>query len=136
MTARRLRPGILCAAVSALLWMTWLGWDTQYSTDPVTGDSSGPYDAWQVLGLAVCAAAQVVWFRRHLPSWAICASVSAGITGAAAFSFAQDESGLAAVGLGMMFLGSLAGTALVSLAARLWEHSRAAVAAPSAHVDS
>lgn len=135
-TAKQALYVFLSVTSSALLWMAWLGWDTAYDVDPVTGSSTGPYEAWQVIGFAACVAVQAVLLRRYLRWWLAAASVSAGITAAAAVSFSGDDSGLAVVGLVLILLGSLAGTSAVSLAALLFTRSRAAVAAGSAHVES
>lgn len=127
--------GGLCAGLSALFWMSWLGWDTGYDVDPVTGNSTGPYQVWQVAGFVVCVALQAVLLQRHV-QWLLAAgAMSLGITAAAAVSFSRDDSGLAAVGLALILLGSLAGTLAVSACARLLDRSTAAVRAGSAHVE-
>jgi hypothetical protein len=38
------------AAPSVGAWYGWLGWDSTYQVDPTTQVSSGPYEAWQVVG--------------------------------------------------------------------------------------
>ena len=42
------------AVLTAASYMAWLGWDHEYQVDPATGVASGPYEAWQVIGLVVC----------------------------------------------------------------------------------
>lgn len=48
------------AALTAVLYGAWLGWDQDYDVDPVTGELTGPYEAWQVVGLVLCLAAVAV----------------------------------------------------------------------------
>jgi hypothetical protein len=46
--------GVLAvAACSALSWFAWMGWDQEYQVNRITGVSSGPYEAWQVIGCAL-----------------------------------------------------------------------------------
>lgn len=47
---------LVLAAATALTYMVWLGWDRQRDVNPVTQESSGPYEAWQVIGVAVVLA--------------------------------------------------------------------------------
>ncbi len=94
-------------AVAAGLWAGWLG-----------GTESGPYEVWQVAGLVlsllvvVCGAA----FRRRVV--AAVAGTTAGLTVAAWCDWSDDSSGLFAVGVAMVMLGSLAATTLVSTLVR------------------
>ncbi|MEV7501309.1 hypothetical protein [Streptomyces sp. NPDC093018] len=93
--------------VAAGLWASWLG-----STE------SGPYEVWQVAGLVlsllvvVCGAA----FRRRVV--AAVAGTTAGLTVAAWYDWSDDSSGLFAVGVAMVMLGSLTATTLVSTLVR------------------
>lgn len=41
---------------TALAYLVWLGWDRQRDIDPVTQEMSGPYEVWQVVGVAVVLA--------------------------------------------------------------------------------
>jgi hypothetical protein len=42
--------GLLLAAATVGTCAAWPAWDEEYQLDPVTGVSSGPYEAWQVVG--------------------------------------------------------------------------------------
>jgi hypothetical protein len=53
----------LGAAITAIAWAAWVGRDTQYDIDPVTGASSGPNQPWQVVGLVATLFVLAVWFR-------------------------------------------------------------------------
>ena len=49
--------GVLAVAVlTAATWWLWLSWNTGYRFDPVTGERSGPYSAWQVIVCVLCLA--------------------------------------------------------------------------------
>lgn len=130
MSLKHLRFSLSAAAVAALLWALWLGWDTGYDIDPLTGNSSGPYEPWQVLGLAASVSAQAVWFRTRMRPGLAAASMTAGITAAAAFSFSQDDSGLAAIGVALIFLGSLTGISAVLAGAQLLSSPKRPSATP------
>ncbi|WP_217142278.1 hypothetical protein [Streptomyces sp. AC627_RSS907] len=49
------------------LWAGWLGWDQQWDVRP-DGSTSGPYEAWQVVGPVVSLLVPVGWvvFRCHV----------------------------------------------------------------------
>lgn len=93
----------------------WLGWDSGYQTDPVSGRQTGPYEPWQVVGcvltllvLAVVAGlagrartALTVMPLAFTTAWGIPAS-------------ADDESGLWGVGALLLLIGMLMGTSLVA----------------------
>lgn len=109
---------VLVAAAALGLWCAWLGWDTTYDVDPVTGSLSGPYSWWQVAGFVLSAGILVVTARRFVPPAAIVPAVSGGVAGGFALSARGDDSGLAVIGLVLILLGSAAGTALLLLLAR------------------
>jgi hypothetical protein len=101
------------AGVAAAAWAGWLGWDQTRDVHP-DGSTTGPYEAWQVIGLAltllaaVCTAA----LRRHGPAAVVGTTV--GLAVAAAWDWSDDASGLFAVGVVLLTLGTLAGTATVT----------------------
>ncbi len=45
---------ILIALLSAGLWFGWFAWDAEYQSDPVTGETTGPYEVWQGIGAFLC----------------------------------------------------------------------------------
>ena len=110
-TRRALRVAVL-AVFSACLWLGWFAWDTEQDLDPATGTTSGPYEAWQVLG---CVASWLVlaWFAaRMLTPWPVIVTMPAAFTAAFVITaMRSDESGLWAVGAVLILLGTLAGTA-------------------------
>nr|WP_236576673.1 hypothetical protein [Streptomyces sp. HF10] len=87
---------------AAGLWAGWLG-----------GTESGPYGVWQVAGLVVSLLVVVCWaaLRRH--TVATVAGTTIGLTLAAWCDWSDDSSGLFAVGVAMVMVGSLGATGLV-----------------------
>src|SRR4051812_18679816 len=105
---------ILLLAVTALaLWAAWLGWDQHRDVQP-DGTTTGPYEAWQVIGLVLTLLAPVCWAAsRHYIAGAVLGT-TAGLTVAAYHDWSDDSSGLFVVGVGMVMMGSLVVTAVVS----------------------
>ncbi|MET8151497.1 hypothetical protein ACIBSW_20335 [Actinoplanes sp. NPDC049668] len=114
---RQIAGAFVVALLSALQWYVWMAWDTEYQTDPVTQVSSGPYEAWQVVG---CAASLLVVFVAALllgarPLWASAALTLAFTAAWTATASATDSSGLYVVGTVMVLAGLAATTTVVSL---------------------
>jgi hypothetical protein len=98
---------IVTAALTAAAWLAWMGWDDEYQVDPRTGDASGPYETWQVIGSAVSFAVVVVIATivfRDAAQVALAATAGYAIAWAST-EMAGDESGLAGVGLVMIVIG-------------------------------
>ncbi len=118
---------VVLAGGAALSYAAWLGWDRQYDIDPVTGDYSGPYQAWQVVGCVVTLAvlATVAGLLRS-PGLAV-AVVPVVFTLLWSRDAARtDDSGLWGVGAVMLACGSLGGVAAVAYLAdgvRRWRPS-------------
>ena len=110
----RLLPPVALAAISVALWAAWLGWDQNRDVHP-DGSTTGPYEAWQVVGLALTLLAPVCWAaaRRH-PAAAV-GGTTAGLAVAAFYDWSDDATGLFGVGVALVTLGSLASTALVTI---------------------
>ncbi|WP_419996428.1 hypothetical protein [Streptomyces boninensis] len=108
---------VLTAGVAMGLWAAWLGWDQRYDEHP-DGTVSGPYEAWQVVGLVLTLLAPVV--LAALRGYAVGAVIgtSAGLTAAAFIDWSDDESGLFMVGVILVMVGSLVGTLVVSAIAQ------------------
>ncbi|MGW7665647.1 hypothetical protein ACWGJX_00495 [Streptomyces sp. NPDC054775] len=108
---RRLLPILALAGVSLALWAAWLGWDQHRDVQP-DGTTTGPYGAWQVIGLLLTLLAVVYWAasRRYIAGAVI--GTTAGLTIAAYFDWSDDSSGLFMVGVGMVMMGSLVVTAV------------------------
>ncbi|MFI1359253.1 hypothetical protein ACH4TV_37630 [Streptomyces sp. NPDC020898] len=111
--AFHLSATLLLAVVASAMWAAWLGWDQQYDVHP-DGSQTGPYEAWQVIGLVLTLLAPVCWVasRRHFPVAVI--GVPIGLTVAAFYDWSDDGSGLYVIGGGMVMMGSLAATIAVS----------------------
>ncbi|MFF8592348.1 hypothetical protein ACF061_13020 [Streptomyces sp. NPDC015220] len=110
---RQLLWTLVAAAVSAAAWAAWLGWDQRRDVHP-DGSTTGPYEAWQVAGLILTLLVAVCWAasRRHVVAAVL--GPTAGLTGAAFYDWSDDASGLFVVGVGLVMLGSLAGTSAVA----------------------
>lgn len=116
--ARRLAYRLTASAVLALLtascWWVWMAWDHSYQIDPATGTTSGPYQAWQVIGCVVCLVALGVGATVHLAAWLVIPIMSIAFTAAWSWTAASaDSTGLWGVGAMLVFVGMLAGTFLV-----------------------
>ncbi|MEU2164200.1 hypothetical protein QRN89_12105 [Streptomyces chengbuensis] len=107
-------PGFAVPALAAsALWAVWLGWDQHRDVHP-DGTTTGPYQAWQVIGLVLTLSAPVYWAasRGHIAGAVL--GTTAGLTAAAFVDWSDDASGLYAVGAGMVMVGSLVATTAVS----------------------
>jgi hypothetical protein len=120
-TWRRLTRGpaafVLISAATAAAYLGWLGWDQHKDSGP-GGEVSGPYEAWQVIGLvAVLVAVAVVGGRRGHP---VAAVLGMTLTMTVCFSVDAatdaDGDGLWPVGAFLVAAGTSTG---ISLAAAL-----------------
>jgi len=109
----RLLPPLLPAGAAPALWAAWLGWDQQRDVH-ADGTTTGPYAAWQVVGLVLTLLVPVCWaaFRRHVVGAVL--GTTAGLTVAASCDWSDDAGGLYMVGVGMVMMGTLAATTVVS----------------------
>ncbi|MET8407845.1 hypothetical protein ABZV34_06980 [Streptomyces sp. NPDC005195] len=107
---------LLLAGVSLAAWAAWLGWDQHRDVQP-DGTTTGPYAAWQVIGLVLTLPAPVYWAasRRYVAGAVL--GTTAGLTVAAYEDWSDDSSGLFMVGVGLVMTGSLVATAVVSVIA-------------------
>ncbi|MFD3540887.1 hypothetical protein ACFWUQ_15515 [Streptomyces sp. NPDC058662] len=105
-------PYVLVLAPIAA-WAAWLGWDQHRDVHP-DGSVTGPYEAWQVIGLVLTLLVPVYWAasRRYVVGASLC--TTAGLTAAAYYDWSDDGSGLFMVGVGMVMVGSLVATFAVS----------------------
>lgn len=110
-SVRHLLPILALAGVSLAVWAAWLGWDQHRDVQP-DGTTTGPYQAWQVIGLLLTLLAAVYWAasRRYIAGAVI--GTTAGLTVAAYFDWSDDSSGLFMVGVGIVMVGSLVVTAV------------------------
>jgi hypothetical protein len=96
--------------VAPLAWAAWLGWDQRPDVQ-ADGTTTGPYQAWQILGLVATQLAPVYWATARRHPLAAVLGTSAGLTAAAYHDWSDDASGLFVIGVGLVALGSLAATA-------------------------
>lgn len=102
-------------ACAWLAWWAWMGWDTEMTVDPVTGNQTGPYEAWQVIGSALCVAALVIAATLVWGPLVAAAATTVGYTsGWMVTAFGEDEQGLAIVGGGLVLIGVAASSTLVA----------------------
>jgi hypothetical protein len=110
-------PGVAVLTVAA--WWLWLGWDTQYQTDPVTGATSGPYEAWQVVGCVLSLAVIAVVGGLLMRPWLVVLAMTGAFTVSWSWAAAStDDSGLWPVGAVLVVIGLGFGSAVVSFGAR------------------
>ncbi|WP_106396461.1 hypothetical protein [Actinocorallia populi] len=100
---------VAVAALTAANWAVWLGWDQKYDEHP-DGSVSGPYEAWQVAGLVVVLAALVVATALARRPWTAVLAPTFGMALAVVVDWSDDDSGLWAIGAGMVVIGMLAAT--------------------------
>lgn len=101
---------VLVPAVAAGLWAAWLGWDQHRDVHP-DGSTTGPYEAWQVIGLVLTLLPPVYWAASRRYFVGAVAGIPIGLTVAAAYDWSDDAGGLFVIGVGMVLTGSLAVTA-------------------------
>ncbi|WP_406339606.1 hypothetical protein OH782_09745 [Streptomyces sp. NBC_01544] len=104
---------LVLAALALAVWAAWLGWDQHRDVHP-DGSTTGPYEAWQVIGLVLTLLALVYWAasRRYIAGAVL--GITSGLTAAAYYDWSDDSSGLFMVGVGMVMVGSLVVTAVIS----------------------
>ncbi|MER6473731.1 hypothetical protein [Streptomyces collinus] len=101
------------AALAPALWAVWLGWDQHRDVHP-DGSTTGPYQAWQVIGLVLTLLAAVGWaaYRDYVAGAVL--GTTAGLTTAAYVDWSDDSSGLFVIGVGLVMVGTFVGTVVVS----------------------
>ncbi|WP_151774399.1 hypothetical protein [Streptomyces abyssomicinicus] len=115
---------LVLSAVAAAAWAGWLGWDQERDVQP-DGSTTGPYEAWQVIGLVLTLLAAVVLtaLRRYYVGAVLGTAI--GLAGAAWYDWSDDASGLFAVGVFMITVTTLGATALVCFATDAWRRRNA-----------
>ncbi|MGC9498142.1 hypothetical protein [Streptomyces sp. WG7] len=119
MEQRRLKPvpqlvsGLVLAGVTSALWAAWLGWDQRRDVHP-DGTTTGPYEAWQVIGFVLTLLAPVCWAASRRYFVGAVPGVTVGATVSAFYDWSDDASGLFVIGVGMVMVGSFAVTAALA----------------------
>ncbi|WP_018545040.1 hypothetical protein [Streptomyces sp. LaPpAH-108] len=108
---------VALTATSIALWTAWLGWDQHRDVHP-DGSTTGPYEPWQVIGLALTLLLPVCWaaYRRH--SLAATLGTPLGLAIASFYDWSDDDSGLFVIGVGLVVAGSLVGCLVVTALVR------------------
>ncbi|WP_313404525.1 hypothetical protein [Aeromicrobium sp.] len=110
---------VITVAVSWICWWAWMGWDTAKDLDLATGNETGPYEAWQVIGSALCVVALVAVATVQWGPLVATVATTVGYTaGWMITAFSQDEQGLALIGGLLVLAGVAIGSALVAVLAR------------------
>lgn len=111
---------------TVLNYLAWLGWD-QHRDVHADGSSTGPYEAWQIVGLVLILSVLAVTAGRLQIPLLGSLTISAAMT----VSFAVDAAsspfsdGLWPIGAILVLIGTAVGTWLVAtLAARLGSSDR------------
>ncbi|MFI9251822.1 hypothetical protein [Streptomyces sp. NPDC053069] len=99
--------------MSLAAWAVWLGWDQHRDVRP-DGSTTGPYEAWQVIGLVLTLLVPVCWAAYRGYTVGGVSGTTAGLTLAAFADWSDDSTGLFGVGVAMVMIGSLATTLAVS----------------------
>ncbi|MEV1159926.1 hypothetical protein AB0J27_31455 [Micromonospora chokoriensis] len=116
---RALLGVLFLAAATVGTWLLWLGWDNEYTVDAETGATSGPYEAWQVIGCVLTLVLLAALAGTRLSPWLVVPVMTVAFTAAWTWRAAStDDSGLWAVGAVLVLVGTAAGSTAVSLAAR------------------
>ncbi|GAA4856431.1 hypothetical protein [Kitasatospora terrestris] len=114
MRSKPLNPvsALLLALVPMAAWAAWLGWD-QLRDVHADGSETGPYEAWQVIGLLLTLLPAVCWaaYRRRVADAVV--GTTGGLVAAVGYDW-WDDGGILLVGLGMIAAACLGATVLVS----------------------
>lgn len=106
---------------TAVAYLGWLGWDQHKDIGP-DGGETGPYQAWQVIGLVLTIGifAAIAGWSGH----AVEAIVIITLVLTVAFSIDAttdpEDDGLWMVGASMLCVGCLFGVSVVALVAEQW----------------
>ena len=120
----RMKVAVVAVVLTVAAWLGWLGWDRQRNPD-----ETGPYEAWQVVGLAltlaVVAAASSWWSADLSQAMVTIVLMAAALTVAFSVDAATEKSpdaNLWPVGAGFLFAGSMLGLWLVAgLTRAVWQ---------------
>ncbi|WP_371678691.1 hypothetical protein [Streptomyces sp. NBC_01276] len=111
----------LLAGATTAAWAAWLGWDQHRDVHP-DGSETGPYQAWQVIGLGLTVLALAYWAASRGHTAAATLGTTAGLTLASYYDWSDDGSGLFMIGVSLITLASLAATGTLALALAAAKH--------------
>lgn len=99
-------PAILggASAYTIVAYLAWLAWDHERTRIPGSSDLEGPYEAWQVLGLALSLAGLTGLLTWRRTSWGSLCAVAVVVTLTVAWSI--DAAGQAAIGANLWPIGA------------------------------
>lgn len=126
---------VATAIAASLTYFAWLRWDRQRDINPVTQESTGPYEVWQVIGVALVLAllAGIVAWKGH-PIVAVVV-ISLTFTTCWSFGAATDPNVVGAnlwpIGAVMVLVGCLSGTGSLAGAIRAVRSSQRDWRSPS-----
>ncbi|MEV7105861.1 hypothetical protein [Streptomyces atroolivaceus] len=109
--ARQLWAILLQALSAVALWAAWLGWDQHRDVHP-DGSTTGPYEAWQVIGLVLTLLAPLYLAASRQDIAGPVVGITAGLTAAAFYDWSDDSSGLFVIGVSTIMVGSLITTSV------------------------
>lgn len=116
----QLLGAVILAGTTVAVWWLWLGTDTRYEIDPVTGARTGPYEPGQVVGcvlslLVIAVVGGLLW-----RPWIVVVAMTVAFTVAWSMAAAsEDATGLWGVGAVLVAVGMAGGSAVFSFGARL-----------------
>ncbi|GGZ25003.1 hypothetical protein GCM10010387_18090 [Streptomyces inusitatus] len=111
-------------AATAAVWASWLGWD-QVRDEAPDGSSTGPYEAWQVIGLVLTLLLPLCWAATRRYHIGAVVGIPIGLTAASYYDWqADDTSGLFAIGVAIVLAASIAATVAVSSVVKVMAESR------------
>ncbi|MFJ4315790.1 hypothetical protein ACIP46_10915 [Streptomyces lavendulae] len=105
----------LQAAAAVAAWAAWLGWDQHRDVHP-DGSKTGPYAAWQVIGLGLTLLALTYRAASRGHPTAAVLGTTTGLTAAASYDWSDDASGLYMIGVSLLTLTTLTTTTALTLA--------------------
>ncbi|MQY13070.1 hypothetical protein SRB5_32100 [Streptomyces sp. RB5] len=108
---------VALTAVAAASWAAWLGWD-QHRDTHADGTETGPYAAWQVIGLALTLLLPLLWSATHGHATAAVLGITSGLALASYVDWSDDASGLYVIGVALLTVGTLTATGVIAAVAR------------------
>jgi hypothetical protein len=112
----QMKVALVAVVLTVAAYLAWLGWDQQRNSD-----GTGPYEAWQVIGLALtlaAVAAAASWGSADLAqSMVVVILMAAALTVPASIDWATDntpDANLWMLGAGFLFGGTMLGLWVVA----------------------